>query len=268
MGQRLGQHFLRDGGWRTQIERAIGIGPHAQAAADNLSKRLWLEVGAGHGEMTRVLAATGARVIAVELDSKLHPRLRSLAQEFPNIELVAGDILELDVAKLTGGTTFSVYGNLPYYITSPILHRLFEHAGAIDDLYIVTQLEVAARIAAPPGSRQFGYLSVLSQFYALPEILLHIPPGAFLPPPKVTSALIHLRVPGERKRIGTLDEARFFDFVKLCFAQKRKTLVNNLRTVATADVLAGVLRALDIRADVRAEQIGVTQLAEIYRRLE
>jgi len=239
-----------------------------QPGEPNMQERLWLEIGAGHGEMTRVLAATGARVIAVELDSKLNQRLQSLAQEFPRIELAAGDILELDVGVLTGGARFRVYGNLPYYITSPILHRLFEYADALEDVYVVTQLEVAARIAARPGSRQFGYLSVLSQFYAEPEILLRIPRGAFRPPPKVTSALIHLRMPGERRSIGDLDEARFFGFVKLCFAQKRKTLVNNLRTVAAPEGVGAILRGLDMRADVRAEQISVTQFAEIYRQLK
>jgi 16S rRNA (adenine1518-N6/adenine1519-N6)-dimethyltransferase len=243
----------------------MGISMPAHTGAQNTQERLWLEIGAGHGEMTRVLAATGARVIAVELDSKLHARLQSLAQEFPRIEPAAGDILELDVSTLTGGARFSVYGNLPYYITSPILRRLFEYADALEDVYVVTQLEVAMRIAAPPGSRQFGYLSVLSQFYAEPEILLRIPRGAFRPPPKVTSALIHLRVPGQRKSIRDLDEAGFFGFVKLCFAQKRKTLVNNLRTVAAPKAVEGILRRLGLRGDARAEQIGVTQFAEIYR---
>lgn len=267
MGQRLGQHFLSDASWRARIARAIGIDTPRQTGDRKLEERLWLEIGAGHGEMTQVLAATGARVIAVELDAKLHGRLRSLGEEFPRIELAAGDILTLDLGHLTGGARFSVYGNLPYYITSPILHRLFEYAEALDNVYVVTQLEVAARIAARPGSRQFGYLSVLSQYYARPEILLRIPRGAFRPPPKVTSALIHLKLPGERESIAALDEARFFNFVKLCFAHKRKTLVNNLRTLVAPEVVAGTLGALDLRADVRAEQLSVAQFAEICRRL-
>jgi 16S rRNA (adenine1518-N6/adenine1519-N6)-dimethyltransferase len=181
--------------------------------------------------------------------------------------VVAGDILTLDLGQLTWGTHFSAYGNLPYYITSPILHRLFEYAELLDDLYIVTQLEVAARIAARPGSRQFGYLSVFSQYYARPEILLRIPGGAFHPPPKVTSALIHLKRPGEQADIGTVDRARFFGFVKLCFAQKRKTLVNNLRSLASPKLVADTLGALELRLDVRAEQLSVRQFADIYRRL-
>lgn len=267
MGQRLGQHFLSDASWRARIARAIGIDTHGQASQTTLQNSLWLEIGAGHGEMTRLLAATGARVIAVELDSKLHPRLRALAAQFPRLEVVAGDILAIDLQRLTAGARFRVYGNLPYYITSPILHRLFDYADVLDDVYLVTQLEVAARIAARPGSREFGYLSVLSQFYACPEIMFRIPPCAFRPPPKVTSALIHLKLPGERAAMAALDQTRFFEFAKRCFAQKRKTLLNNLRSLAAPERIARVLESVDIRANVRAEQLNVQQLAEIYRRL-
>lgn len=269
MGKRLGQHFLSDASWQMRIARAIGIAPREETGLEcrPYARSLWLEIGAGHGEMTRQLAATGARVIAIELDAKLHPRLRSLAEQFPQIELTAGDILKIDLKQLTGGARFSVYGNLPYYITSPILHRLFEHAAWIDDIHIVTQLEVAERIAASPGTRQFGYLSVLSQFYARPEILLHIPSGAFRPPPKVTSALIHLRLPGDRASLGTLDEQQFFDFVKLCFAHKRKTLVNNLRQVAAPNVVASLLEGLELPVNLRAEQLSVTRFVEVYRLL-
>jgi 16S rRNA (adenine1518-N6/adenine1519-N6)-dimethyltransferase len=235
--------------------------------AGSHSPRLWLEIGAGHGEVTRLLAATAARVIAVELDPRLHPRLRSLARQYPQIELAGGDILALDLSELTGHARFSVYGNLPYYITSPILHHLFQYAETLEDIFLVMQLEVAERIAASPGSRQFGYLSVFSQFYARPEILLRIPSGAFRPPPKVTSALIQLKGPGRKAAAAGLDEGHFFEFVKLCFAHKRKTLVNNLRTLASPDTLAATLAEFDLRADARAEQLGVAQFVEIYRRL-
>lgn len=255
---------MADTGWQARIARAIGI---QAPAPEGAQKRLWLEIGAGHGEMTRLLAATGARVIAVELDPHLHPRLRSLAARFPQIELAAGDILALDLSKLTGGARFSVYGNLPYYITSPILHRLFEYAETLEDVFVVTQLEVAERIAALPGSRQFGYLSVFSQFYAQPEILLRIPSATFRPPPKVMSALVQLKLPGHRARFAGLDEDRFFEFVKLCFAHKRKTLVNNLRPLVASDVAAGTLGELGLRTDARAEQLSVAQFVEIYHRL-
>jgi 16S rRNA (adenine1518-N6/adenine1519-N6)-dimethyltransferase len=254
--QRLGQHFLADAGWRARIANRL------EASADDV----WVEIGAGHGEMTAELARRAARVIAIEVDPRLAERLRHLARELPNVEVVVGDVLELDVAPLTGARRFKVYGNLPYYITSPILRRLFEHADRLKAVHVVIQLEVAARLAARPGRRQYGYLSVLAQFYARPEIILRIPPGAFRPRPKVTSALVSLRLPGARTHLGIAEEAEFLEFVKACFAQKRKTLLNNLRPRLGARRAKEVLRAAGLRADARAEQLSVAQFADLYRR--
>ena len=255
--QRLGQNFLVDRGWRERILRELGV-----QAGD-----AWLEIGAGHGEMTVELARQGARVSAVELDSKLLPRLESLAREIPGITVIAGDILELDIARAVGAGRFNVFGSLPYYITSPILHRLFEQADRIDAIFVVIQLEVAARLAARPGRREYGYLSVLTQFYSRPEILLRIPPGAFRPRPNVTSALVALHPPGERERLKLEDEAGFLEFVKHCFSQKRKTLYNNLRRRLGSERAQALLAAAKVRRDARAEQLSVAQLACVFRAL-
>jgi len=255
--RRLGQHFLTDAGWRARIADTL----HA-AAGD-----VWLEIGAGHGEMTAQLARSGARVIAAELDLRLLERLRSLVQQCPNVEVVAGDVLKLDFAEIAGDNRLKVYGNLPYYITSPILHRLFEQAGRIDSIHVVVQLEVAARLAAAPGRRQYGYLSVLAQFYSRPEIVLRIPRGAFRPPPKVTSALVSMRLPGARASLGVAQEAKFLEFVKACFGQKRKTLLNNLRPLLGRERAEAALRAAGLPAGARAEQLSVAQLAGLYRQL-
>jgi 16S rRNA (adenine1518-N6/adenine1519-N6)-dimethyltransferase len=265
--QRLGQHFLSDAGWRARIAQAMGIGAAARAPSHDASERVWLEVGAGHGEMTRLLAASGAHVIAVELDPRLLRHLQDVERDYRGVRSIAGDILSLDLGEITQGHRFSVYGNLPYYITSPILHRLFERTAAIEEIYIVVQLEVAARLAAPPGTSDYGYLSVFTQYHAKPEIVLRIPPAAFRPPPKVTSALVHLRPPGERANLGLRDEGRFFEFVKQCFAQKRKKLTNNLRALTTPEAIGNILHALGIRSDVRAEQLSVAQFAQLYHRL-
>jgi len=176
-----------------------------------------------------------------------------------------------------------VYGNLPYYITSPILHHLFTFAEVIDEIHIVMQTEVALRVAAQPGTRDYGYLSVVTQFYARPEFVFEIPREAFEPPPEVTSALVTLRLPGERAKLalGTGGvstagaqaelsrdaDARFLDFVKLCFAQKRKTLVNNLRSFAKPERAREALAALNLRADSRAEQLTVAQFAAVHSML-
>ena len=153
---------------------------------------------------------------------------------------------------------------MPYYITSPILHRLFEHAERIAAIHIVIQFEVAARIVAQPGCRDYGYLSVVSQWFSRPEIAFRIPPGAFRPPPKVASALVSLRMPGERVKNTVEDETEFLDFVKECFAQKRKMLRNNLRA-RLGTRTEGVLLEAGLPANARAEQLTVSQFARLYQ---
>jgi len=267
--QRLGQHFLSDIECREQIARAIGVSRHtiggARAGGEN---SCWVEIGAGHGEMTEHLAASGAPVYAIELDTSLIAGLRRLAKEYPNLTVVQGDILELDLAAIAVGRRLRIYGNLPYYITSPILQRLFALADLIDEIHIVIQHEVALRLAAEPGTSDYGYLSVLTQYFSRPEIAMEIPREAFTPPPEVESALVTLRFPGTRVKLAIPDEKQFFEFVKLCFAKKRKTLVNNLRTFAAPAAVREALEALQLRPDARAEQLSAAQLATVANRLQ
>jgi 16S rRNA (adenine1518-N6/adenine1519-N6)-dimethyltransferase len=269
--RRLGQHFLASAAWRQRIARAVlGAAPQARAAAEAAAHRgdLWIEIGAGHGEMTSLLARHAGRVIAIELDDKLLPRLRQQTAGLANVKVIAGDILALDLAALTGAARFRVYGNLPYYITSPIVHRLLEHSERLEAAFLVVQLEVAARVTARPGSRDYGYFSTFTQFYSKPEMLFRIPPGAFQPPPKVSSALVALRFPGERARLGVEDEAGFVKFLKACFAQKRKTLRNNLRAVMGEERATAVLRECGMAANARSEEIGLAQFARIFRAMK
>src|SRR5579859_4283204 len=168
--QRLGQHFLSDQSWQERIARTI-----------RANGGVWVEIGGGHGEMSTRLASTADKLYVVELDAPLARRLREFAARRTNVHIVESDVMAVDFAQLTDGERFSVYGNLPYYITSPILHRLFEHADRIDAIHIVIQLEVAERIVAAPGRRDYGYLSVASQWFGKPEIAFKIPPGAFRP---------------------------------------------------------------------------------------
>ena len=160
-----------------------------------------------------------------------------------------------------------MYGNLPYYITSPILHRLFDIADRILSIHIVIQLEVAQRIAAVPGSRAYGYLSAACRFYTHPRILFKIPGGAFRPPPKVTSALVQMTLPGERAELAIADEAGFLEFVGLCFGQKRKTIRNNLRSLHGDQVIYDSLAACGLRPDARAEQLPLGQFARLFKLL-
>jgi 16S rRNA (adenine1518-N6/adenine1519-N6)-dimethyltransferase len=263
--QRLGQHFLADAGWREQIARGIGVSPHStlppSPALD--PSYCWIEVGAGHGEMTEHLAATGAAVYAIELDTLLLGRLQRLTKKFPNLTVVHGDVLETDLAALAAGRRIRLYGNLPYYITSPILHHLFTFADLIDEIHIVIQEEVALRLTAKPETKQYGYLSVATQLYTRPEFVLQIPRSAFSPPPEVGSALVTLRLPGERANLALRDEEAFLDFVKLCFSKKRKTLINNLRSLASPDAVREALTKQGLRLDARAEQLSVSQFAAL-----
>jgi 16S rRNA A1518/A1519 N6-dimethyltransferase RsmA/KsgA/DIM1 with predicted DNA glycosylase/AP lyase activity len=180
---------------------------------------------------------------------------------------LAPEAVSNSARPVNSASRFHVYGNLPYYITSPILTHLFRFADHIDSIHIVTQLEVAQRIAAKPHSRDYGYLSTLCQFYARPELVFRIPPGAFQPPPKVTSALVEMHLPGERAALGIHGEPPFLKFLQLCFAHKRKTLRNNLRGTYANDAVAKALAAGVLTDNARAEELTLPQFAQIFRSL-
>jgi 16S rRNA (adenine1518-N6/adenine1519-N6)-dimethyltransferase len=255
--RRLGQHFLADAAWRERI-------------LSHLRPRrgeTWLEIGAGHGEMTRELARRARRVVAVEMDPPLVEALCRLSAELPNLEVAAGDVLQQDIVQLARGETVHVYGSLPYYITSPILRLLFAHAASIESIHVVIQSEVAARLVARPGGRDYGFLSVLAQYYAQPRIALRLPPGAFRPPPRVASALVALPIERDRSRFGVADEDVFFEFVGRCFTQKRKTLLNNLKDFYGARNVEAALRECSLRSDARAEQLSIASFAVLFSKL-
>ena len=263
--QRMGQYFLRDLGWRKRILATLPAGP----------PRTWIEIGAGHGEITELLARTDRRVIAIERDPLLAQSLREkIAAEpddWPNVEAVSGDVLKQDFAKVLGSERFRVYGNLPYYITSPILHHLFDYADQIASIHIIIQLEVAQRMVAEPGRREYGYLSVACQFYTEPRIALKLPPGAFGPPPKVDSALVEMTLPGERVSLSmgaVHEEKHFLEVVQACFSKKRKTLRNNLRAIASDEQIHSALAAAELRPDARAEQLTLLQFASLFKQLK
>jgi len=262
MGRRLGQHFLVDGAWRGRVIDALAVAP----------SDAWIEIGAGRGEMTAELARRAGRVFAIEKDPPLVHHLHRLAAEAPNLKLLQADVLKVDLAALiheaqeaSPGAPVSVYGSLPYYITSPILHRLFPLAAQLAGIHVIIQREVAERLVAPPGTRDYGYLSVATQFYTQPEIVLTIPPGAFRPPPRVTSSLVRLRAPGAGPQLGVQDELEFLGFAQACFAQKRKKLLNNLQALAPRALALEWLAAAAAPPAARAEQLSLAQLAAVWR---
>ena len=216
--EKLGQHFLTDASWQERIARAVRI-----------DGGVWVEIGAGHGEMTTRLAQRASKVFAIELDRATCQRACAKSPRHQERGSRRKRCNGSGFREIDTGERFSVYGNLPYYITSPILHRLFEHADQIAAIHIVIQFEVAARIVAPPKRRDYGYLSVVSQWFSRPGNRVPDSAGSFRPPPKVASALVSFRMPGARDKHPVEDESAFLDFVKECFTQKRKTLRNNLR---------------------------------------
>jgi 16S rRNA (adenine1518-N6/adenine1519-N6)-dimethyltransferase len=261
--QRLGQHFLHDIGWRKRILATL---PLAQ-------NQTWIEIGPGHGEMTQLVVGENRRIIVIETDQRLAEGLKAARDadpnQWPGLEIVTADVLATDIGELTTAK-IHIYGNLPYYITSPILHHLFRWAAQIASIHIVIQLEVAERIVAHPNVRDYGYLSVLCQFYAQPKIALRIPPGAFRPPPKVKSALVGMTLPGAQANLnitGEANEKHFLEFVQTCFSQKRKTLRNNLLAISSDKKIHEALAAAQLRPDARAEQLTLPQFAALYSQL-
>ena len=261
--QPLGQNFLASASWRERVAHLVLTSGPPSPDPNNL----WIEIGPGHGEMTSYLAQQAGHVIAIEIDAKLLPGLHALAARLGNVTIVLGDVLTQDLAKLSGGRNFRLYGSLPYYITSPIVHHVFQYAELIEAAFIVVQLEVAQRLAAPPGVRDYGYLSTFAQFYSRPEILLRLPPGAFRPPPKVASALVALAPPGARTRLHVIDEHGFLEFLKGCFAQKRKMLRNNLRALPNplnAELADRAIEQAGIAARARAEELTLDEFARLF----
>ena len=219
-----------------------------------------VELGAGLGHLTRALAATGARVVAVERDRELIPILRS---ELPGIEIAEADAKSFDFASVARGTRIVVCGNLPYHLTSPILFHLLDHRGALRRAVLLVQREVAERIAASPGGRDYGVLSVLVQHVAEARIGLDVGRHAFTPPPEVeSSALVLDFLP--QPRAETHDEQRFRALVKTAFAQRRKTLWNALKGMRGA---REALARAGIDPQRRVETLSVAEFAAVERAL-
>jgi 16S rRNA (adenine1518-N6/adenine1519-N6)-dimethyltransferase len=257
---KLGQHFLRDRRFQRRIVATLAI----------QSNDLICEIGAGRGAMTELLAARAQQVVALEVDRELAGGLRRRFANKPSIEVLEADILLTDLAGLCRRYQREhcyVFGNLPYYITSPILHHLFDYAAWIHGMGLVVQREVADRLSALPGSRSYGYLTVLTQLYANPRLAFGIPPGAFSPPPKVDSALLTFQMKPEATRLPVEERKALLEFVKLCFAHKRKNLLNNLAPAYTRPRVERELAALDLPPTIRAEQLELEQFEKLLARL-
>jgi 16S rRNA (adenine1518-N6/adenine1519-N6)-dimethyltransferase len=266
---KLGQNFLVDEGAASKIVDALG----------DVSNRTVIEIGPGRGVLTDLLISRARRVIGIELDRVLAAQLRMKYATRPNLEVLESDFVTAEFASMVGrrpgplhdlrptqAETVDIVGNLPYYITSDIVLRILELHDHIERAVIMVQREVADRIAAAPGSRDYGLLSATTQLFARVDRLFTLPPGAFSPPPQVHSGVIRLTMEPRLQELD-VEEAPFIAFLKAAFAQKRKTLANNLRSQYDAAAIRTALKSAGLRSDVRAEAMSLEKTAAVFRAL-
>jgi 16S rRNA (adenine1518-N6/adenine1519-N6)-dimethyltransferase len=255
--KRLGQHFLTD---RRALERIAD-------ALELTGAETVVEIGPGRGALTDLLVERARRVIAIELDRALVPILRRRYESQPHVEIVEADVLAVRLADL-GGDDFVLAGNVPYYITTPILFHALERPRPRLAVFLV-QLEVAERVVAPPGSKTYGALSINVQAVAAPELVARIPPGAFRPPPAVDSAILRVR-PRPDPVISADEESRFRAFVQEAFGLRRKQMRRVLRTIARVDAEAAdrMLGAAGIDPEARPETLDPADFARLVRSVE
>ena len=258
---KLGQHFLCDSDFQRRLVAALGLYP------DDLV----IEIGAGRGELTELLAEQARHVIALEVDEQLASHLKQKCGDNPRVEVCVRDILQTDLGRVCrehGHQQCFVFGNLPYYITSPILHHVFRFRSAIRSMGLLMQREVAERVTALPGTRDYGYLRVMVQTHSQPRASLHIPPGAFRPRPQVHSTLVVFAMEPSFPLWSPAEEEQFLQFVKLCFAQKRKTILNNLAARYSQAKVLHAFEELGFARTCRAEQLPIDRLAQLYGELD
>ncbi len=266
---KLGQHFLTDESVALQIVDALG----------DISKCVVLEIGPGRGVLTNLLVRRARRLIAVETDRILAAQLRMAYALTSNVEIIEGDILAVDFDAVFGpkpGTTrpglalpteiVRVVGNIPYFLTSDILLRLFQYRKYFQSFVLMVQREVADRLVSKPGKSDYGLLSATAQLYARVEKLFDVPPASFSPPPKVHSSVIRLTVASQIEELQ-VDEKGFIQFLRHSFSQKRKTLWNNLKSAYPPAQLKAALQKAGVKPTVRAEALSLETSARIFQAL-
>ena len=244
----LGQHFLHERGVVDKIVLAVDPKP-----GDRL-----VEIGPGQGAITFPLLRRHGELTAIEFDRDLITPLMEAAEGVGRLTIIHKDVLDVDFGKLAGEDRLRLGGNLPYNLSSPILFHAIEHAASIRDMVFMLQKEVVDRMAAEPGSKVYGRLSVMLQAYCHVDSLFVVPPGAFRPPPKVDSAVARL-VPRAADEVGIRDQRRFADVVRAAFGQRRKTLRNALSGTCSVEQI----EAAGLRPDLRAEQVPVSDFIRL-----
>ena len=258
--KKFGQNFLIDEHVIHKILRA----------ADITDEDVVLEIGPGFGTMTQYMAEQAREVIAVEIDKNLIPILQETLSSYHNVTIINDDILKVDLKKLAqeknGGKPFKVVANLPYYITTPIIMGIFESHVPISSLTVMVQKEVADRMQAGPGTKDYGALSLAVQYYAEPYIAANVPPNCFMPRPNVGSAVIRL-TKWEKPPVTVEDEHLMFQIIRASFNQRRKTLQNGIHNAAklafTKEQVVAALNELSLPATVRGEALTLAQFAKL-----
>lgn len=253
MSKKLGQNFLIKRGIVDEIVHAAELTPDEPV----------LEVGPGIGTLTQGLAQSGADVTAIELDRRLLEVLDTTLASYDNVRIIHGDVLKLDVPSIMNHKPFKVVANLPYYITTPIIMSLLESKLPIERLVVMVQKEVALRMVAKPGTKDYGALSVAVQYYTEPDIVLDVPPKSFLPAPAVTSSVIRC-VLRDKPPVDVIDEKLFFRVVKAGFAQRRKTFANTMKTTGLSkDRIEELLAKANIDGQRRGETFTLQEFADV-----
>lgn len=268
--KKYGQNFLIDSNILKKIVSSAGI----------TDRDCVIEIGPGIGALTQHLAESAGRVIAVEIDKKLIPILSETLSGYDNVTVLNEDILKVDIEKLAkeknNGQAFKVVANLPYYITTPIIMGLFESRAPLSDMTVMVQKEVAERMQAGPGSKDYGTLSLAVQYYARPEIIMNVPPSCFMPRPGVGSSVIRLNRL-EKRPVEASDERLLFSIIRGAFNQRRKTLANALANasplsaedgkgfVLTREDICEVLDGMKLDRSIRGEALSLEQFAEFSR---
>ena len=253
MSKKLGQNFLIKRGIVDEIVHAAELTPGEPV----------LEVGPGIGTLTQGLAQSGADVTAIELDRRLLEVLDTTLASYDNVRIVHGDVLKLDVPSIMNHKPFKVVAKLPYYITTPIIMSLLESKLPIERLVVMVQKEVALRMVAKPGTKDYGALSVAVQYYTEPDIVLDVPPKSFLPAPAVTSSVIRC-VLRDKPPVDVIDEKLFFRVVKAGFAQRRKTFANTMKTTGLSkDRIEELLAKANIDGQRRGETFTLQEFADV-----
>ncbi len=258
--KRYGQNFLIDGNILGKIV----------SSAEITKEDCVLEIGPGIGTMTQYLAESAGEVVAVEIDKTLIPILEDTLSEYDNVSVINEDILKTDIAALAreknNGRPIKVVANLPYYITTPIIMGLFENHVPLKSITVMVQKEVADRMQAGPGSKDYGALSLAVQYYASPKVMLQVSPSCFMPRPNVGSSVIRLTL-YEEKPVLVKDEVCLFALIRAAFGQRRKTLVNSLMGAGTIQTskerILTALEELGLSPSIRGEALTLSQFADL-----